>query len=180
MIGRCRRVRDFGFPADKGENFELKPAQFFESQAFEERATGVGEVMLHRIAQREETPARALQSVSERDQFLPAVDANPPTIAQIAGEFFGVDIEIGDVRIAPDKRMERLDVGNGRAIFFAAVNLDGPSVAQLDRDDPRRRVGAEEERIFLESHGPATTRRSRVESSDGASVPSFFCSCSCS
>ena len=52
----------------------------------------------------------------------------------------------------PDERMERLDVGGGRAIRFAPVNLHGARIAQLDRDDPRRRIGAEEQRVFLESH----------------------------
>ncbi len=159
VIGRLRRVGNVGFAADKRKNFELEPAQFFERQAFEQSATGCGEVMLHRIAQREETATRALQSIAERDQFLPTVDADPPAIPQIAFELFGVDIEIGHVGIAPDERVERLDVGDGRAVLFAPVNLDRPGVAELDRNDPRSRVGTEEERVFLESHGPATTRR---------------------
>jgi hypothetical protein len=57
---------------------------------------------------------------------------------------------------------------------FAPVNLDGARVAELDRNDPRSRIGAEEERIFLESHGPATTRRKRGESSVGVTRAFFL------
>ena len=39
-----------------------------------------------------------------------------------------------------------------RAILFAPINFYGAGVAQLDRHDARRRVGAEEQLIILESH----------------------------
>src|SRR5438552_427588 len=141
------RVGNFGFAADEGENFELEAAQLFESKTLKQRASGRGQVMLHRIAQREETATGALESVAQGNQFLPTVDGDPPTIAQIARELFGVDVEIGDIGIAPDKRVERFDVGGSRSIFFAPVDSDGPGIAELDCDDPQSRVGAEEERI---------------------------------
>ena len=75
---------------------------------------------MHRIAQSEKTAARVLKSVAERDQFLPAVDADPPAEFQIARKFLGVRLaEIGDIGIAPDKRMEFLDLAAGGAILFA-------------------------------------------------------------
>ena len=137
---------------------------------FEKVRPVCGKVMLHRIAQREEAAAGALQPVTERDQLLPAVDADPPAVTQIAAELLGLDVEIGHVGIAPDKRVKRLDIGRGRAILFAAINLHGPGFAQLDRNDARGRVRAKKERVFLESHGPATTRRNCGESSGGVRV----------
>ena len=96
--------------ATKGENFELKRRSFFERKSLEQGAPGRGQVMLHRIAQREERAAGALQSIAQRDQFLPTVDADPPAVASNRREFFGFDVEIGHVGIAPDERMKRLDV----------------------------------------------------------------------
>ena len=146
------------------QHFELEPAEFVELQTFEQRAPGVSEIMLHRIAEREKAAAGALQSIAQGDQFLPAIHADPPAVAQIAGELFGVDVQIGNVGIAPDEWVERLGVGDSRAILFPAINLHGPGIAELDRHDARRRVGSEKQRVFLESHGPATTRRYRGES----------------
>src|SRR5260370_592734 len=49
--------------------------------------------------------------------------------------------------------MKRFHVGRGRAILLAAMNVDRAGVAQLDRDDPRRRVGAEKHRVLFKFHG---------------------------
>ena len=106
--------------------------------------------MLHRIAQREEAAAGALQAIAERDQFLPAIDADPPAELQIAGELLGFDPEIGHIGVAPNERMKRLDVAGRAAVFFAAINFHRAGIAHLDRDNPRRRIGAEEQGVFLE------------------------------
>src|SRR5947209_1011249 len=127
--------------------------QLFEGEALEESPARVGEVMLHRIAQREKTAACVFQSVSQCDQFLPAVDTDSPPVTQVAGEFLRVDVEIGDVGVAPDKWLERLDIGPYRTILFASVNFHGSRLTELDGDNPRGRVGPEQELVFLESHG---------------------------
>ncbi len=49
--------------------------------------------------------------------------------------------------------MKRLDVRGRRSILLPPINLDRAGFAQLDRDDPRRRIGAEEDRVLLEFHG---------------------------
>src|SRR3954464_13859013 len=113
----------------------------------------MGEVVLYRIAQREKAAAGILQAVPERDQFLPAIDADPPAEAQIARQFFGVDIQIGHVGIAPDERMKRLDIARNGTVLLAPVNLYRPRFAELNRDNRRRRVRAEKQFVFFESHG---------------------------
>src|SRR6478672_1119712 len=75
---RIVRERDAHQVLVERKNFELEPAEFFEGQSFKECPARVREIVLHRIAQREKAAAGILQSISERDQFLPAVDANPP------------------------------------------------------------------------------------------------------
>ena len=108
--------------------------------------------MLHRIGEREEIAPGALQAVAQRDQLLPAVDGDEPVELQVAGELLGVlHPEIRHVAIRPDERMKRLDVAHGGAVLLAPVDLHRPGVAHLDRDDARRRIGAEEHRVFLET-----------------------------
>ena len=51
--------------------------------------------------------------------------------------------------------MKRLDVRGGAAVFFAAIDFYRSGFAQLDRNDSRRRIGAEKQRVFFESHQPA-------------------------
>ena len=63
MIVR-RRVE---IAARKREHLDLHPFQFFKRQLLEERAAGLGEIMLHRIAQREKVAAGFLQSIAKRD-----------------------------------------------------------------------------------------------------------------
>jgi hypothetical protein len=143
----------------------------FESvtQVLEQCPTGVREVMLHRISEREEGAAGAFQAVAERDQLLPAVHGDQPVELQIARQFFdawrgGVTLrldgvspylceaEIGHVAIRPDEGVERLNVANGGAVLLAAVNLHRPGVAHLDRDDARGFVCAEEKLVVLKTH----------------------------
>ena len=49
--------------------------------------------------------------------------------------------------------MEWLNVDGGRPIFLAAINLDRTGLAQLDGDDPGRRIGTKEDRVLVEFHG---------------------------
>ena len=104
------------------EHFELHPFQFFERQILEQGASSCGEIMLHRIGECEEIAAGVFQSVAKRDQFLPAIDGDQPAVLQIAPEFFRFDAKIDNVRVGPDERMKRLDVGNGRSICFAPMH----------------------------------------------------------
>src|SRR4051812_22437053 len=53
--------------------------------------------------------------------------------------------------------MKGLDVGRDRSVLFAPIDLYRPRFPQLDGDDARRRVGAEQELIFLECHSGTTT-----------------------
>jgi hypothetical protein len=48
--------------------------------------------------------------------------------------------------------MERLDLGAGRSILFAAINPDRSGLAQFDRHHSRRRVCPEKRGVFLEFH----------------------------
>src|SRR3712207_8816694 len=41
----------------------------------------------------------------------------------------------GDIAIRPDERMERLDVAHGGAVLPTPVDLHGPRLAHLDRED---------------------------------------------
>ncbi len=109
--------------------------------------------MLHWIAQREEAAAGALQAVAKRDQLFPAAHAHEPVELQIAREPPGIlHPEICDVGISPDERMEPLHVTDGAAVALAPVNAHRSGVAHLDRDDARRGIGAEEQRVVLKSH----------------------------
>ena len=49
--------------------------------------------------------------------------------------------------------MKRLDVGNGRTISFPPMHTHGAGFAQFNGDDSRRRVRAEEQRVFLKFNG---------------------------
>src|SRR6266446_7168259 len=108
--------------------------------------------MLDRIAQSEETATGVFESVAQRDQFFPAVDADAPAVSQIAFEFFRIDAEIGHVGIEPDERMELFDVSDGRSILLAPINLYRSGIAQLNGNDARRGIGAEEQRVGFEGH----------------------------
>ena len=93
------------------EHFELHAFQLFEGQILEQSASSCSEVMLNRIGKREEIAAGVLESVAERNQFLPAIDCDEPAVLQIAPEFFRLDAKIDNVGVGPDKRVKRLDVG---------------------------------------------------------------------
>ena len=87
-----------------------------EREILKERATGVGEVMLDRVAQSEETATGVFESVAQRDQFFPTVEADAPPISQISLEFFRIYTKIGDIRIEPDEWMKLFDVAGGAAL----------------------------------------------------------------
>ena len=108
--------------------------------------------MLHGIRKREEVAPRVFESVAKCYQFLPAIDGDEPSVLQIAAELFCLDAKIDYIRVGPDKWVERLDVGNGRSICFAAMYAHSPAFAQFNGHDPRRRISAKEQRVFLEFH----------------------------
>src|SRR5215475_10412735 len=105
--------------------------------------------MLDWIRKREEIAASVFKSVAERDQFLPAINSDEPTVLQIPAEFFRLDAKIDNVGISPDKRMKWLDVGNGRIIFFPPVHAHGAGFAQFDSHNPWPRVRTEKQGVFL-------------------------------
>ena len=116
--------------------------------------------MLHRIAQREKITPRLFQTVAQRDQLFPAIDGHEPIVFQIACEFLCIlQAEIGDIAIGPDEGMKRLNIDRGTAIFFAAINAHRAGLAEFDRDNSRRFVGAEKEFVILKSH-PANSSTS--------------------
>ncbi len=150
------------------EHFELHAFQFLEGQILEQRASSCGEVMLNRIGEREKIATGVFESVAKRNQFLPAIDGDEPAIFQIAAQFFRLDAKIDNIGVCPDKRMKRLDVGNGRPICFPPMHTHGAAFAQLNGDNPRRQVRAEEQRVFLEFHSHKTAViPSEVEESRG-------------
>src|SRR5712675_2545901 len=108
--------------------------------------------MLNRIGKREEIAAGVFESVTKRNQFLPAIDCDEPAVLQIAPELLSLDPKIDNVGVRPDKRMKRLDVGNGRTIWFPSMHTHGAGFAQFNGDDSRRRVRAEEQRVLLKFH----------------------------
>ena len=71
---------------------------------------------------------------------------------QIALKLFGFDAKIDNIRVAPDKWVERLNVGDGRSVLFPAINLNRSSFAEFDGDDARCWIRAEKQRVLLELH----------------------------
>src|SRR5262249_55612262 len=118
-------------------------------------AASCSEIMLNRIAKREEITAGAFESVAKRDQFLPAIDCDKPPVLQIASEFLRLDPKIDNVGVGPDKRVKRLDVGNCRTICFPAMHAYSAGFAQLSGHNPRRWIRAKEQRVFLKFHVPS-------------------------
>ena len=112
--------------------------------------------MLNRIGKREEIASGIFQSVAQRNEFFPAIDRHEPAVFEIAGQLFCFNAKIDNVGVGPNERVERLDLGRGRSIFFPAINFDRPGLAQLDGHNPRRWVSAKEHRVLFEIH-----RRSR-------------------
>src|SRR5947209_13462632 len=92
------------------QHFELHSFQFFKRQILEQCAARGSEVMLHRVGEREEIAPGILQSVTQRDEFLPAIDGDQPAILEITAKFLGFNTEIDNVAIGPHKWMERPNV----------------------------------------------------------------------
>src|SRR5207249_510708 len=70
------------------KHFYLHPFQFFKRQVFKQRASGRGEVVLYRIGEGEEIASSVLQTVTQADEFLPAIDRDQPTVIEIALKLF--------------------------------------------------------------------------------------------
>src|SRR4030095_9547587 len=121
-------------------------------QIFEQTATRRGQVMLHRIGKGEEIAPGIFESVAQGDEFFPAVDRDQPAVLEIALKLFGFDAKVHNIRVAPDKWVERLNVGNGRSVRFPAINLNRSSLAEFNRDDAWRWISAKEQRVLLEFH----------------------------
>ena len=91
------------------------------------------------------------------------------------GQLFRLDAKIGHVRIAPDERMKWFDIHRGRPIRFPTMNPHGPRVPKLNRDNSRRGIGPEKQRVLLKLHprdsaifAPVTNGR---DISGGSMVP---------
>ena len=170
-----RRLRQIAFARGR-DHFDLQALHFLQRHAFEQGPPGVGEVVLHRVGQREKNASRALQAVAQRDQFFPTVDRDQPVELEIAGELLRVlHPEIGDVGVRPDERPERLHLDRGAAVLLATINAHRASVAHLDRDDSQRRIGAEEQQVIRKSHRPndGTSSLSFRAAVDGEEPPNF-------
>jgi len=48
--------------------------------------------------------------------------------------------------------MKRLDIDRRASVLLPAINAHRSGVAEFNRDDPRRFVGAEKEFVILEGH----------------------------
>src|SRR2546423_6853357 len=117
--------------------------------------------MLYRVAQSEKITPRLFQTVAQSDQLFPAIDSDKPVVFQIACEFLCIlQPEIGDIAVSPDEGMKGLNIDGCAAIFFATINAHRAGLAEFDRDDVRRFVGAEKELVILKSH-PANSSTSR-------------------
>src|SRR5262245_12581892 len=119
MIYGLGRARNVGFASNKGEDLNLKPAEFLEGKTLKQRSPRRNQIVLHRIVQSEKIASDLFESVAEGDQFLPTVSSDTPAIAQIALELFSIDVEVRNIGITPKKWVERLDVCRGRTILFA-------------------------------------------------------------
>ena len=137
---------------DYRENFQLHAFQFFKRQVLKQCAAGSCEIMLHRVGEGEEIAPGVPESVTQRKQFLPAIDCDQPGVLEITTEFFGFDAEIDNVAIGPHKWMERLDIGNCRSIVFPPINADRAGLAQLNGNNARRRISPEKHRVLFEFH----------------------------
>src|SRR6266480_3161666 len=111
--------------------------------------------MLHRIGRGEKIAPGVLESVAQCDEFLPAINRDQPAVFETALKLFGLDTKIDNVRIAPDKWVKSLDIGNGRSICFPAINLNRPGFAKFDRDNAWSKISAEEQSVLLEFHEPS-------------------------
>src|SRR5207248_5517669 len=134
------------------KHFYLHPFQFFKRQVFKQRASGRGEVVLYRIGEGEEIASSVLQTVTQADEFLPAIDRDQPTVIEIALKLFGFDAKIDNIRVAPDKWVKRLNIGNGQSICFPTINLNRSSFAEFNCDNAMRRMGFEVYAVLLEFH----------------------------
>src|SRR5437867_5436453 len=108
--------------------------------------------MLHRIGKSEEIAPGVFESVAQCDEFFPAIDRDQPAVLEIALKLFGFDAEIDNVRVAPDKWVKRLNVGNSRSVRFPAINLNRASLAEFNGDNAWHWIRTEEQRVFLEFH----------------------------
>src|SRR4029077_13143207 len=78
------------------EHFELHAFELFKCQILEQGASSCSEIMLNRIGKREEIAAGVFESVTERDQFLPAIDCDEPAVILISAEFFRLYAKIAN------------------------------------------------------------------------------------
>src|SRR4029077_11861822 len=134
------------------EHLDLHAFQFFKWKIFKQRPPGRREVMLHGIGKREEIAPGVFEPVAQCDEFLPAIDRDQPAVLEIALKLFGFDAEIDNIRVAPDKRVERLNVGDGRSISFPAIDLNRSSLAEFNCHNARGWISAEEQRVLLKFH----------------------------
>ena len=79
--------------------------------------------MLDRIGEREIVAPGVLQSVAQRDQFLPTVDRNAPAVFEIAAQFFRFDPQIDNVAVGPDEWMKWLDLARRSIRLFRGDKL---------------------------------------------------------
>ena len=95
---------------------------------------------------------RFLEAVAQSDQFLPTINRDQPAVLQVAFELLGLNSKIDNIGVAPDKWMERLDVGDGRSVLSAAIELYRSCFTQLNRNDARHRVRTKEHPVLLQFH----------------------------
>src|SRR5262249_34755011 len=155
-VVRDCNAHDVIVAAFERQHFELHSFQCFKRQIFEQGAARGREVMLHRVRKREKIAPGALESVPQRDEFLPTIDGDQPAILEIAAEHLGFNAEIDNVAVGPDKWMERLDAGDCRSILLPTINFHRSCFAQFNRDDARRGISAEEQRVFFKFHRSST------------------------
>src|SRR6266404_7769662 len=115
VVGDCN-AHDMIVVAFKRQHFELHSFQFFKRQILKQCAARGREIMLHWVREREEVAPGILQSVTQRDEFLPTIDGDQPAILEIAAKFLGFDAKIDYVAVSPDKWMEWFNVRACRPI----------------------------------------------------------------
>src|SRR4029453_10832491 len=141
-----------GYSVFEGEHLDLHAFQFFKWQILKQRASSCCEVMLDGISESEEIAAGVFESVAQGDEFFPAIDRDQPAIPEIALKLFGFDAKIDNIRVAPDKWVERLNVGDGRSVRFPTINLNRSSLAEFNGHNARRWIRTKKQRVLLELH----------------------------
>src|SRR5512132_4249759 len=73
------------------QRLDLHAFELFKWQVFKQCAPRASEVMLHWIVKGEEITSGIFESVTQCDEFFPAIDRDQPAVLETALKLFGFD-----------------------------------------------------------------------------------------